>query len=147
MTERRRAWKMVGQGGAQLVVGARSALFLPFRDLGLIVVDEEHDTSYKQQEGFRYSARDVAIVRAKMENIPIILGSATPSLESLYNVERGKYAVDRILNRVDDRQLPKIHLIDMRREGHTGKGPSPISRMLADKLIDRFEKKEDRKQC
>ena len=78
MTERRRLWKMLGQGEASLVVGARSALFLPFRDLGLIIVDEEHDTSYKQEDGVLYNARDMAVLRASITGCPIILSSATP---------------------------------------------------------------------
>ncbi len=140
--ERYDAWKALASGEAHVVVGARSAVFAPVQNLKLMIVDEEHEPSYKQEESPRYHGRDVAVYRAHLSKAVCVLGSATPSLESLYNVERGKYAVDRILNRVDNRQLPKIHLVDMRREGHTGKGPSPISRMLADKLIDRFEKKE-----
>ncbi|HAV12690.1 MAG TPA: primosomal protein N', partial [Opitutae bacterium] len=140
--ERYDAWKALASGEAHVVVGARSAVFAPVQNLKLMIVDEEHEPSYKQEESPRYHGRDVAVYRALINQAVCVLGSATPSLESLYNVERGKYSVDRILNRVDDRQLPKIHLVDMRREGHTGKGPSPISQMLADKLIDRFEKKE-----
>ncbi|MDP4880229.1 MAG: primosomal protein N', partial [Opitutales bacterium] len=140
--ERYDAWKALASGEAHVVVGARSAVFAPVQNLRLMIVDEEHEPSYKQEESPRYHGRDVAVYRAHISKAVCVLGSATPSLESLYNVERGKYAVDRILNRVDNRQLPKIHLVDMRREGHTGKGPSPISQMLADKLIDRFEKKE-----
>ncbi len=140
--ERYDAWKALASGEAHVVVGARSAVFAPVQNLKLMIVDEEHEPSYKQEESPRYNGRDVAVYRALINKSVCVLGSATPSLESLYNVERGKYAVDRILNRVDHRQLPKIHLIDMRREGLTGKGPSPISRTLADKLIDRFEKKE-----
>ena len=95
MTERRRLWRMVGEGGAQLVVGARSALFLPFRDLGLIVVDEEHDTSYKQEDGVLYNARDMAVLRASICGAQVVLASATPSLESWANAEAGKYAAAR----------------------------------------------------
>jgi primosomal protein N' (replication factor Y) (superfamily II helicase) len=91
MTERRRCWRMVGEGGAQLVVGARSALFLPFRELGLIVVDEEHDTSYKQEDGVLYNARDMAVLRASICGAQVVLASATPSLESWANAEAGKY--------------------------------------------------------
>lgn len=140
--ERYDAWKALASGEAHVVVGARSAVFAPVQNLKLMIVDEEHEPSYKQEESPRYNGRDVAVYRAHINKSVCVLGSATPSLESLYNVERGKYAVDRILNRVDHRQLPKIHLVDMRREGLTGKGPSPISRTLADKLVDRFEKKE-----
>lgn len=140
--ERYDAWKALASGEAHVVVGARSAVFAPVQNLKLMIVDEEHEPSYKQEESPRYNGRDVAVYRAHLNQSVCVLGSATPSLESLYNVERGKYSVDRILNRVDNRQLPKIHLIDMRREALQGKGASPISRTLADKLIDRFEKKE-----
>ncbi|MGJ8640891.1 MAG: replication restart helicase PriA [Opitutaceae bacterium] len=140
--ERYDAWKALASGEAHVVVGARSAVFAPVQNLKLMIVDEEHEPSYKQEESPRYHGRDVAVYRAFINKAVCVLGSATPSLESLYNVERGKYSVDHILNRVDNRQLPKIHLVDMRREGQTGKGPSPISPMLADKLVDRFEKKE-----
>ncbi len=140
--ERYDAWKALSSGEANVVVGARSAVFAPVRNLKLIIVDEEHEPSYKQEEAPRYHGRDVAVYRALISKAVCVLGSATPSLESLYNIERGKYGVDRILNRVDNRQLPKIHLVDMRREALQGKGASPISRTLADKLVDRFENKE-----
>jgi primosomal protein N' (replication factor Y) len=140
--ERYDAWKALASGEAHVVVGARSAVFAPVQNLKLLIVDEEHEPSYKQEDSPRYHGRDVAVYRAMLNRAVCILGSATPSLESLYNVERKKYGVDRILNRVDDRELPRIHLIDMRRENLQGKGASPISRTLADKLIDRFEKKE-----
>jgi primosomal protein N' (replication factor Y) len=140
--ERYDAWKALASGEAHVVVGARSAVFAPVQNLKLMIVDEEHEPSYKQEDSPRYNGRDVAVYRALINKSVCVLGSATPSLESLYNVERGKYAVDKILNRVDDRQLPKIHLVDMRREALQGKGASPISRTLADKLVDRFEKKE-----
>ncbi len=91
MTERRRCWRMVAEGGAQLVIGARSALYLPFRDLGLVVVDEEHDQSYKQEDGVVYSARDMAVMRASLCHAQVVLASATPSLESWANARAGKY--------------------------------------------------------
>ncbi|MGB0409309.1 MAG: replication restart helicase PriA [Opitutales bacterium] len=140
--ERYDAWKALACDEAHVVVGARSAVFAPVRNLKLVIVDEEHEPSYKQEDAPRYHGRDVAVYRALINKAVCVLGSATPSLESLYNVERKKYGVDRILNRVDDRELPKIHLVDMRREALQGKGASPISRTLADKLIDRFEKRE-----
>ncbi len=115
-TERRRLWKMVGQGGASLVVGARSALFLPFRDLGLIVVDEEHDTSYKQEEGVLYHARDMAVLRAAIAGCPVVLASATPALETWANVETGKYARLDLSSRFGAAVMPAMHAIDMRAE-------------------------------
>jgi len=140
--ERYDAWKALASGEAHVVVGARSAVFAPVQNLKLMIVDEEHEPSYKQEDTPRYHGRDVAVYRALISKAVCVLGSATPSLESLYNVERGKYGVDRILHRVDDRELPKIHLVDMRREALQGKGATPVSRTLADKLVDRFEKKE-----
>ena len=116
MTERRRAWKMVGEGGAQLVVGARSALFLPFRDLGLIVVDEEHDSSYKQEDGVLYSARDMAVLRASIDQAQVVLASATPSLESWANAEAGKYTRLDLTARFGSATLPEMRAIDMRGE-------------------------------
>jgi primosomal protein N' (replication factor Y) (superfamily II helicase) len=116
MTERRRLWRMVGQGQAQLVVGARSALFLPFRDLGLIVVDEEHDTSYKQEEGVLYHARDMAVLRAAIAGFPVVLSSATPSLESWANVEAGKYARLDLSARFGPAVMPQMAALDMRDE-------------------------------
>ena len=116
MTERRRVWRMVGTGGASLVVGARSALFLPFQNLGLIVVDEEHDTSYKQEEGVLYHARDMAVLRAAMVGCPVVLASATPSLESWANVEAGKYARLDLGSRFNAAAMPQMRAIDMRGE-------------------------------
>jgi len=116
MTERRRAWKMVGEGRAQLVVGARSALFLPFRDLGLIVVDEEHDTSYKQEDGVLYNARDMAVLRASICGAQVVLASATPSLETWANAEAGKYAHVTLTSRFGPAVMPELRAIDMRDE-------------------------------
>ncbi len=116
MTERRRCWRMVGEGGAELVVGARSALYLPFRDLGLIVVDEEHDTSYKQEDGVVYSARDMAVLRASINAAQVILASATPSLESWANAEDGKYERLDLTSRFGVAELPEMRAIDMRAE-------------------------------
>ncbi|PQO24027.1 primosomal protein N' [Rhodobacteraceae bacterium WD3A24] len=114
--ERRRCWRMVGQGGAQLVVGARSALFLPFRDLGLIVVDEEHDSSYKQEDGVLYHARDMSVLRASLSSAQVVLASATPSLETWVNAETGKYARLDLGARYGPSDLPEMAAIDMRRE-------------------------------
>ncbi|NDH74982.1 MAG: primosomal protein N', partial [Rhodobacteraceae bacterium] len=116
MTERRRIWKMVGQGGAQLVIGARSSLYLPFRDLGLIVVDEEHDTSYKQEDGALYNARDMSVLRASIAKASVILASATPSLETWVNAESGKYHKITMTDRFGPAVMPDMSAIDMRQE-------------------------------
>lgn len=116
MTERRRVWRMVGQGQAQMVIGARSALFLPFQNLGLIVVDEEHDTSYKQDDGVSYNARDMAVLRASILGAQVVLASATPSLESWANAEAGKYQRVILESRYGPAVLPEMMTIDMRRE-------------------------------
>lgn len=116
MTERRRIWRMVGQGEAQLVIGARSALFLPYQNLGLVVVDEEHDTSYKQEEGVLYSARDMAVLRASICGAQVILASATPSLESWVNAEAGKYNKLELKARYGPAVMPHMAAIDMRDE-------------------------------
>ncbi len=115
--ERRRAWHAVARGEAQLVVGARSALFLPFQTLGLIVVDEEHDNSYKQEEGVLYNARDMAVLRASIEDATVVLASATPSLETWANAEAGKYARLELPERFGVAQLPEMMAIDMRADG------------------------------
>lgn len=120
MTERRRIWRMVGTGGAQLVIGARSALFLPFRDLGLIVVDEEHDSSYKQEDGVLYNARDMAVLRASLCSAQVVLASATPSLESWTNAEAGKYARIDLTSRFGPAVMPEMRAIDMRSEDLPG---------------------------
>jgi len=140
MTERRRCWKMVGQGAAQLVVGARSALFLPFRDLGLIVVDEEHDTSYKQEDGVLYNARDMTVLRASLNAAQVVLASATPSLESWANVEAGKYARLDLASRFGAAVLPRMGAIDMRAEEMPG--AKWISPTLARAVEARIERKE-----
>jgi len=116
MTERRRVWKMVGQGDAPLVVGARSALFLPYQNLGLIVVDEEHDSSYKQEDGVLYNARDMAVLRASICGAHVVLASATPSLESWANAEAGKYTRLDLPTRFGVAVMPELRAIDMRVE-------------------------------
>jgi primosomal protein N' (replication factor Y) len=116
MTERRRTWKMVGQGAAQMVVGARSALFLPFQNLRLIVVDEEHDSSYKQEDGVLYNARDMAVLRASLCDARVVLASATPSLESWANAEAGKYERLDLEARYGAAVMPELAAIDMRAE-------------------------------
>ncbi len=140
MTERRRCWKMVGQGGCQVVVGARSALFLPFRDLGLIVVDEEHDTSYKQEDGVLYNARDMAVLRASLTGGQVVLASATPSLESWANAEAGKYARLDLTDRFGEAVMPEMAAIDMRLEDLPGgKWVSPTLKSAVDQRIARGE--------
>jgi primosomal protein N' (replication factor Y) len=115
-SEKRQHWYLASQGQAKIIIGTRSAVFAPMPNLGIIVVDEEHDLSFKQQNGVRYSARDVAIMRAKMQNIPIVLGSATPSLESLHNVQKGRYQHYHLPNRAGASSSPNFHLIDMRQQ-------------------------------
>ena len=127
-TERRRCWRMVGQSNAELIVGARSALFLPFRDLGLIVVDEEHDTSYKQEDGALYNARDMSVLRAAIGGAQVVLSSATPSLESWANVEAGKYQRLDLTSRFGTAVLPSMNAIDMRAEN------LPSNRWISEKL-------------
>ncbi len=116
MTERRRLWRMAATGEVGLVVGARSALFLPFQDLGLIVVDEEHDTSYKQEEGAYYHARDMAVLRASIQGCPVVLSSATPTLETWVNAQTAKYQRIDLGARHGVATLPQMHAIDMRAE-------------------------------
>ncbi len=140
MTERRRVWRMVGQGDAQLVVGARSALYLPFRNLGLIVVDEEHDTSYKQEDGVHYSARDMAVLRAAICGAQVILASATPSLESWANAEAGKYKRVDLPTRFGAAVLPEMKPIDMRAEQmQPGRWISPTLRQAVQNRVDQGE--------
>jgi primosomal protein N' (replication factor Y) len=114
--ERRDTWRAVAAGRARVVIGARSALFLPFAELGLIIVDEEHDASYKQEDGVCYHARDMAVLRASLAGIPIVLVSATPSLETVVNIARGRYQRVALPRRHAAAQLPAVSLIDMRRE-------------------------------
>ncbi len=140
MTERRRLWRMVGRGEAQLVVGARSALFLPFRDLGLVVVDEEHDTSYKQEDGVLYNARDMAVLRASINDAQVVLASATPSLESWANAEAGKYARIELTARFGEAVLPSMRAVDMRAEEvPSGRWVSPTLQRAVEARLERGE--------
>ncbi len=123
--QRFNVWSRVGSGEHRLVIGTRSAVFAPFHNLGLVVVDEEHDTSYKQMESLRYSARDVAIVRANLLKIPCILGSATLSLETLHNVRRGRYSASRLSHRPGTARMPEFNVLDIRGHRLNG-GMSPI---------------------
>lgn len=136
--ERRRAWREVAHGRARLVIGARSALFLPFPNLRLIVVDEEHDGSYKQEDGVIYHARNFAVARAKFEDCPIVLGSATPALETLHNAQSGRYHYLKLAARPGTSRLPDVDLIDMR-EHPPEKGEwlsPPLKEALASNYAD-----------
>jgi primosomal protein N' (replication factor Y) (superfamily II helicase) len=140
--ERAEQWHRIKRGEARMVVGTRSAVFAPVSDLALIIVDEEQDSSYKQEETPRYHARDIAVVRAKMANAVVVLGSATPSLESYFNAKKNKYALVELPDRVEKRPLPEVEIIDMRVEfQETGK-EQVISRKLAAEIKDRLERKE-----
>jgi primosomal protein N' (replication factor Y) len=140
--ERAEQWHRIRQGEARMVVGTRSAVFAPVADLALIIVDEEHDASYKQEETPRYNARDVAVVRAKMANAAVVLGSATPSLESYFNAKKTKYALVELPDRVEDRPLPEVEIIDMRQEFQETGHEQVVSRKLAAEIKERFDRKE-----
>ena len=140
--ERHDEWHKLNSGRARVAIGARSAVFAPVQRLGLIVVDEEHETSYKQEEAPRYHARDLAVVRAQLDQCAILLGSATPSLESYQNAKTGKYRLVQLNSRVDDRQLPLIRVIDMRQEYLKQKHVPLISGSLANAIETRLAKKE-----
>ncbi|MGA2244883.1 MAG: primosomal protein N' [Verrucomicrobiota bacterium] len=140
--ERHDEWHKIRQGRARIVIGARSAIFAPVEPLGLIIVDEEHEHTYKQEESPRYHARDVAIMRGQMENAVVVLGSATPSLESYYNCRRGKFALLELTQRVDDQKMPRVRVVDMRQAGRDGKGPPIFSPQLKEAITQRLERKE-----
>lgn len=139
-TERRRAWRAIASGEAQVVVGARSALFLPYANLGLIVVDEAHEISFKQEDGVRYNARDVAVMRAHFEAIPVVLASATPALENLHMADSGTYEKLVLPSRYGGATLPTIKLINLTEE-QPGRG-AWIAAPLRAALEDRLEKGE-----
>jgi primosomal protein N' (replication factor Y) len=128
--KRARTWAAVASGEVKAIVGARSALFLPYADLGLIVVDEEHDQAYKQEDGVHYHARDMAIVRANIAKLPVILSSATPSIETEVNVRRGRYKLARLPERFGGQHMPHVEAIDMTREG------PPRGRFIAPRLAE-----------
>jgi primosomal protein N' (replication factor Y) len=140
--ERAQQWHRIKNGEARMVVGTRSAVFAPVSDLALIIVDEEHDSSYKQEETPRYHARDIAVVRAKMANAVVVLGSATPSLESYFNAKKNKYALVELPDRVERRPLPEVEIIDMRQEFQETGHEQVISRKLAGEIKERLERKE-----
>jgi primosomal protein N' (replication factor Y) (superfamily II helicase) len=140
--ERAEQWHRIKRGEARMVVGTRSAVFAPVGDLALIIVDEEQDSSYKQEETPRYHARDVAVMRAKMADAVVVLGSATPSLESYYNAKKNKYTLIELPDRVEQRPLPEVEIIDMRQEFQETGHEQVISRKLAAEIKERLEKKE-----
>ena len=137
-SERAQQWRRIRSGEAQVVVATRSGAFAPMQNLGLIVVDEEHDHSYKQQETPRYHGRDVAVVRARDAGATIVLGSATPSLESRYNAERGKYRRLELPERIENRPLPRVELIDMRQEFLETRKQQTFSRALIAAVEERL---------
>jgi primosomal protein N' (replication factor Y) len=139
--ERAQQWHRIKSGDARMVVGTRSAVFAPVADLALIIVDEEHDSSYKQEETPRYHARDIAVVRAKMANAVVVLGSATPSLESYFNAKKHKYALVELPDRVEQRPLPEVEIVDMRQEFQETGHEQVISRKLAAEIKERFDRK------
>ncbi len=141
-SERAQEWRRIRSGEAQVVVATRSGVFAPVRNLGLIIVDEEHDQSYKQQETPRYHGRDVAIVRARDRNAVVVLGSATPSLESRYNAERGKYERLLLPERVENRPMPVVKVIDTRQEFLETRKQATFSRALIEAVTDRLENGE-----
>ncbi|MDQ8588789.1 primosomal protein N', partial [Klebsiella aerogenes] len=129
-SERLASWLKAKNGEAAIVIGTRSSLFTPFKDLGVIVIDEEHDSSYKQQEGWRYHARDLAVWRAHSEQIPIILGSATPALETLYNVRQRKYRELKLTKRAGNARPAQQHVLDLKgQQLQAGLSPALINRM------------------
>jgi primosomal protein N' (replication factor Y) len=140
--ERLDGWTALASGRARVVVGARSAVFAPVQDLRLIVVDEEHEPAYKQDETPRYHGRDVAVYRAKLAGAVCLLGSATPSLESFANVRAGKYRLNTLTKRVDDKRMPDIQIVDMRIEVMRTRGLVTLSRLLVDHMHQRFARKE-----
>ncbi len=140
--ERHDEWHRIHAGAARIVVGARSAVFAPVANPGLIVVDEEHEPTYKQEEAPRYHARDVAVMRGKLEGCAVVLGSATPAFESFHNVTKAKYALAVLPVRVDNRRMPAIRVVDMRVEARGGRGPGVFSRELADLMRQRLERGE-----
>ena len=140
--ERAEQWKRIRSGESHIVVGTRSAIFAPVPDLALIVVDEEHDHSYKQEEMPRYHARDVAVMRAKMCNAAVVLGSATPSLETYYNAVKGRYRLLELPERIEKRPLPEVEILDMREEFHRTRKDEPLSRKLVEEIGERLARNE-----
>ncbi len=140
--ERHDEWHKIRQGRARIVIGARSAVFAPVEPLGLVIVDEEHEHSYKQEEAPRYNARDLAVVRGQQEGAAVLLGSATPCMESYHNVQRKKYGLLSLPERVDNIQMPLVRVIDMRSAARSEKGISIFSPQLREAILQRLEKNE-----
>jgi len=140
--ERHDEWHKIRQGRARIVIGARSAIFAPVEPLGLIIVDEEHEHTYKQEEAPRYHARDVAIMRGQMEGAVVVLGSATPSLESYHNCKKGKFTLLEMPERVDDQKMPLVRVVDMRQAARKEKGTLVFSPQLKEAITQRLEKGE-----
>lgn len=130
-SERKQAWLLAATGGADIIIGTRSAVFIPLLNPGIVIIDEEHDLSFKQQEGFRYSARDLAVLRCQRLQIPLILGSATPSLESFYNARQQRYQLLSLTRRAGGAQPPQVQLIDLKRQ--------PLQEGLTQTLLDSIE--------
>lgn len=142
--ERHDEWQKIRKGRARIVIGARSAIFAPVEPLGLIVVDEEHEHSYKQEESPRYNARDVATLRGKFENAVVVLGSATPSMESFFNAQSGKYKLLEMPTRADDKKMPIVRVVDLRDEARKAEkgGVAVFSQRLKDAIRLRLDRKE-----
>ena len=140
--ERHDEWHKIRQGRARIVIGARSAVFAPVEPLGLVIVDEEHEHSYKQEEAPRYNARDLAVVRGQQEGAAVVLGSATPCMESYHNVQRKKYGLLSLTERVDNIQMPIVRVIDMRSAARKEKGVGIFSPQLREAILQRLEKNE-----
>ena len=138
--ERHDQWQHVRSGHARIVIGARSAVFAPLENLGIIVVDEEHEHSYKQEESPHYHGRDVAIMRGHLENVAVVLGSATPSLESYHHAKEGKYRLAEVNSRVEEGRMPTVHVLDIRGK----KGVTPV--LLAPRLIEAIRARLDRQE-
>jgi primosomal protein N' (replication factor Y) len=140
--ERHDEWHKIRQGRARIVIGARSAIFAPVDPLGLIIVDEEHENTYKQEETPRYHARDVAIMRGRMEGATVVLGSATPSLESYYNCRLGKYTLLELPERVDNQKMPVVRIVDLRQAVRKGQSIPIFSPQLKEAITQRLERGE-----
>lgn len=141
--ERYDAWQMIINHKAKIVIGARSAIFAPLENLGIIIVDEEHEMTYKQESPApHYNARDCALIRGKIENCSVVLGSATPSIETVFNAEKGRYNLLKITHRADNANLPETQIIDFSNASKNGQTEGNFSKIMIDEIIDRLEKKE-----